>query len=1260
MENFSCFVGSYPKSITLRFALIPQGMTLEYIMKYGLLANDKKRANDYKELKVVIDAYHKYIISEALSKVNMSWVELSDSLAQYRKDKTEENVKKEYEKMQKNYRSMVCSYFSQGEEFKDLFKKELFTKLLPNWIKETGRDIIELEKVETFKKFSTYFTGFHENRKNIYSKEDISTSVGYRVIHENFPKFNDNIKAFKTIIEHCPNIINEVSEELKSILKDKTVDSFFELDSYNHFLTQKGIECYNIVLNGYTTENGEKKKGLKELVNLAGQAKQIEKGIQKKCAFSSLYKQILSDRDSYSYIPISLQSDNEMVESVNLFYNDGIISYGECDSKINILERQNSLLQQLGDYDLEGIYVDSKQITNISQGLFSSWSVLNDCLFKYLESLFGTCEKIKNQKKIDTWLKREFISVDDLNKAIIFAGLEADVITYFKENSFKLLSNIYDNFKNVEKVLHVEYSFENPFKEKKENVATLKDFLDSIQQYYHLCRILQVSEDYDKDNAFYENFNANNKLLSLIIPLYNKVRNYLTQKNINQEIFKLNFENPTLANGWDQNKESDNSCIILIKDGMYYLGIMNAKNKPKLEKELVERADGCYQKMVYKLLPGPNKMLPKVFFSAKGLEEYHPSEYILNGYKKELHKKESNNIQFCHDLIDFFKENLNKHPDWSKFNFKFSSTQSYADISEFYKEVAEQGYKVTFDNIPTLTIDQWVSEGKLFLFQVYNKDFSPNATGRPNLHTIYWREAFSAKNLKDVVIKLNGEAELFYRKASIKKPFVHRKGEIVVGKRTLNGNVIPDKYYKQLLDYKNNKIKKEDLELEAVNYLDKLNIKELSHDIIKDRRYSQNQFSFHVPLTLNFKASGTGSDINKRMNEYVDSNKTGYIIGLDRGERNLIYLTMIDRDGNIVLQKSLNEVQDPMQRSYNYQEKLGQREKERDEARKSWDSIGTIKELKEGYLSVVIPEITQLAVKHNAIIVMEDLNFGFKRGRFKIEKQIYQKFEKRLIDKLNYLVVDKCMEVDKPGGALKGYQLTSSFNSFKKLGKQSGLLYYVPAAYTSKIDPTTGFVNLFDLKLNTKAEINSFFRKFKSIRYDVNEGCFVFKFKYSDYKTYQKDFVNDWEVYSHGKRIVHILNSNGYRSSEEVDLTKEIKELFGKYQINYLTNSSLNEAICSVDKDDFLKSLLRLFRLILQMRNSDENNDYIISPVKNRMGKFYCSNENDNGKLPCDADANGAYHIALKGLYLVKQGLFKNELKIETPKWFEFVQQRNL
>ena len=66
------------------------------------------------------------------------------------------------------------------------------------------------------------------------------------------------------------------------------------------------------------------------------------------------------------------------------------------------------------------------------------------------------------------------------------------------------------------------------------------------------------------------------------------------------------------------------------------------------------------------------------------------------------------------------------------------------------------------------------------------------------------------------------------------------------------------------------------------------------------------------------------------------------------------------------------------------------------------------------------------------------------------------------------------------------------------------------------------------------------------------------------------------------------------------------------------------------------------------MRNSIPNSsnaedDYLISPIKAEDGTFFDSREQfslgKDAKLPIDADANGAYHIALKGLYLLKLSL---------------------
>jgi CRISPR-associated protein Cpf1 len=414
-------------------------------------------------------------------------------------------------------------------------------------------------------------------------------------------------------------------------------------------------------------------------------------------------------------------------------------------------------------------------------------------------------------------------------------------------------------------------------------------------------------------------------------------------------------------------------------------------------------------------------------------------------------------------------------------------------------------------------------------------------------------------------------------------------------------------------------------------------------------------------------------------------NNTGiHIIGLDRGERNLVDLCLIDRNGKIIKQKSFNVISklrnDGKTVAVDYQKKLDQREKERDQARKSWQAIGKIAELKEGYLSAVVHEIAEMMVQQNAVVVMEDLNFGFKRGRFHVEKQVYQKFEQMLIDKLNYLAF-KDRKPSEPGGILNGYQLTEKFESFQKLDKQSGFLFYIPAGYTSKIDPCTGFVNLFDLKNLTNVEKKrEFFSKFKSIRYDPDTYSFVFSFDYKDFggRAAEEMCRTEWTVYSSGKRIKYDCTS---KKSKEIDPTKELENLFDQYSISWNSGEELYDAVMELGADSaslkerrtiqFFEELYRMFVLTIQMRNSnaDTGEDYIISPVKSASGKFFDSREQcnlgDAAALPEDADANGAYHIALKGLYLLQQfdktpddQLKKADLKIPDKNWFAFRQQQ--
>lgn len=91
---------------------------------------------------------------------------------------------------------------------------------------------------------------------------------------------------------------------------------------------------------------------------------------------------------------------------------------------------------------------------------------------------------------------------------------------------------------------------------------------------------------------------------------------------------------------------------------------------------------------------------------------------------------------------------------------------------------------------------------------------------------------------------------------------------------------------------------------------------------------------------------------------------------------------------------------------------------------------------------------------------------------------------------------------------------------------------------------------------------------------------------------------------------------------------------------------------------------MHLMKLLLQMRNSITNSevDYLLSPVADENGTFYDSRV-CSASLPKDADANGAYNIARKGLWAIHQiqetpAGDRPNLAIKNKDWLNFAQQK--
>lgn len=1280
VEKFCGQLNGYSRSITLRNRLVPVGKTEENINHFRLLENDKKRADSYQEVKNIIDDYHCSFIQDVLSNANFEWGPLYDEfdLYQSKNDKAEKaKIKPDLQKLQSLMRTKVVKKFTSDERFKKLFAKELLSELLPEIIKSADPTTISNKKeaLKAFDKFSTYFTGFHENRKNLYSKEEKSTAISYRIVNENFPKFYSNVKLFEKLEKEFPSIISDTEESLKTILNGKKLKDIFNPDAFNECLTQTGIDFYNTIIGGVSGEAGTQKiQGLNEKINLTRQKLPDTEKNKLRGKMVVLFKQILSDRETASFIPVGFENNEEVYESIKTFKKEVVDE---------VIKLSNETFVSPNDYNISEIFVPAKNLTAFSLSIFGHWSILSEGLF-YLEEEKNKKALTETQiEKLRKEIAKKDYSLSELQEAYekycerndeqvcitvkkYFSLMEFQQVENTKEKAdVMLLSKLNTAYAKI------DFEGQKNLQQEKNAATPIKEFLDEVQNLYHYLKLVDYRGEEEKDTSFYSKLDEIIEKLKGITALYNKVRNFVTKKPGEVKKFKLNFDCPTLANGWDENKESANDAILLRKENKYYLGIFNPKDKPKFSKEECSE-DNCYEKMIYKLLPGPNKMLPKVFFSTKGQETFLPPKDLLLGYEEGKHKKgDAFDKDFMKKLIDWDKNALNIHEDWKHFGFKFSPTESYKDMSDFYKEVELQGFKITFQKISSSKIDSLVDSGKLFLFQIYNKDFAEKSSGKKNLHTLYWENLFSEENLKEICLKLNGEAELFYRPANENIKIVkHEKGSVLVNRTTTDEKSIPEEIYQQIYQFKNNMIS--EISIEAKELLDSGTVvcKEAKHEITKDKHFTEATYLFHCPITMNFKAPEiTGRKFNDRVLEVLKANPDVKIIGLDRGERHLIYLSLINQKGEIELQKTLNlveQVRNDKTVQVNYQEKLVQKEGDRDKARKNWQTIGNIKELKEGYLSNIVHEIAELMVKNNAIVVMEDLNFGFKRGRFAVERQVYQKFENMLIEKLNYLVF-KDKAVTELGGVLNAYQLTDKSANVSDVYKQCGWLFYIPAAYTSKIDPKTGFANLFNTSGLTNVEKKKeFFDKFEGIRYDSKEDCFVFSVDYSKLGN-NADYLKKWEIYTRGERIAYNRKEN---TTFTVNPTENLKKKFEEFGINWHNEENFIDSLQTVQAEKtnapFFDELLRSFNSTLQMRNSIPNSeiDYLISPVKAEDGTFFDSREQlalgKNAKLPIDADANGAYHIALKGLMALETLDSTGKVKISASNadWFRFVQEK--
>lgn len=1228
MNEFDEFTGLFPVSKTLRFELRPVGKTWDNLESCNYLANDELHAEEYPKAKKILDELHRAFISRVISENNIDWSELITAYRMKMANPKDAAAKKELDRLQKEYLARISKLFTGDKDYKEMLSEKalgLAKKYLAS--NETEMDPASLD---AFNKFSAYFIGYHEARANIYSDKK-SVSVAYRIVMDNLPRFIDNSSLFDRLSEEYPEMITELSRTLEV----EDVSSYFDLANYGRFITQQGIDDYNYVISGRSTET-EVIKGLNGMINEASQ--KIE-GFRR-VLMKPLYKQILSTHTTKSFVPYKFNDQAEMLGAVCNF----IIRCAENGTTQNI----QRLFGSITEHDTSRIFIANNDITKLSNILFGNWEAIGGMLQSYKADELGNPEIKKTRTKIDKWLNSPEFDLKTITDAIKREN-ELD-LSPLQDDITQLCGKIDEGYSALADIKAM--CFDDVDDEIREQSSTKLRIM--LEPYIDALRMIKIFDDdisLGLEPEFYSDIDDIRQTLEDIVPLFNRCRNYCTKKSHDDSKIKVNLEMPTVGDGWDLNKEKDNKAVILRKDDNFYLAVMNKKHV-----ELPDAPANCestFEKMDYKLLPAPSKMLPKVFIKSKKWQDTQgvPQD-IMDGYEAGKFKKgEKFDKAFLEKLIDYYKDSISKYDSWAPFELKLRDSSEYAGIDEFYNDILEQGYSVSFRKVSSETVHKLTNEGALFLFQIYNKDFSEKTRGRPNLHTIYWKAAFSDENLARPMIKLCGQAELFFRKASISENgrTAHTQGQKLVSRRDVDNKTVPPDVYKELNRFYNGKTS--ELSTKAGEYVGRVKVRDAQYDIVKDRRFTVDKMFFHVPLAFNFRSKDTSKLLNSKVIDKIANDKDLKIIGLDRGERNLVHMAIIDRSGKIIEQRSLNIID-----GYDYHQALDVREHVNKESRRNWATVDNIKEFKEGYISKIVGELSRYIVENNAILVMEDLNFGFKRGRFKIEKQVYQKFENMLIGKLSYMV-SKDAAPGTPGSSMLGYQLARPMDDVRDNVKQNGVVFYIPAAFTSKTDPVTGFANLFNTGvIKNMTHKKEFLSKFDSITFDESKGMYAFKFDYRMFHTKTEGHRNEWVVYTNGERYIYNHTDRCYRKTVPTErISKALQEA------GISVSGDLKDRICSAEGKT-VEAVYGAFVDSISMRVRNDDLDYIQSPVTDQSGHFFNSEEHIEG-LPYDSDANGAYNIALKGELLLRK--IEEEYKpgenfsmplISNSEWLTFIQ----
>lgn len=382
MKIADSFIKCYPVSKTLQFKLIPMFKTEENLNKFNIVSVDEEKSKKYVLAKPILDKCHKQYISDRLGSFNCDWKMLYEELLNFQKTKESAT----YEKVKEEYQKAISKHLKSGSGYAELKPKAIIDSVVKDKSATYVLSDEEKDVLKTFNRFATYFEGYRQTRENIYSF-GIASSIAYRIIEDNFPKFVANIKLFESLSD---SLKNELNEKLSPLLNGRNLLDVFDPDGFKSVLTQEGIDFYNTLLGGIAESETEKIQGLNELCNLAFQQKKLDKKIK----FTALYKQILTDKDTISYLPTRFKTDKELLETVKEY---STIFFDCVDKYCLELKMEKSKRMKRTNRRIIGLNLFRQSHTSFNMENPLNITALNDFIFCpvsiYFHSLYDDVER---------------------------------------------------------------------------------------------------------------------------------------------------------------------------------------------------------------------------------------------------------------------------------------------------------------------------------------------------------------------------------------------------------------------------------------------------------------------------------------------------------------------------------------------------------------------------------------------------------------------------------------------------------------------------------------------------------------------------------------------------------------------------------------------------------------------------------------------------------------------------------------------------